>query len=160
MIDGLQLTSLSAIWFLSDTKLSQHVTATLKSLYRLLLQLGIDWKILLLYLVTQLSINRSQMALWLVSRRAERPEGNRIPEKISKKSYTEAGCLNLYRMHGSWCWIVTWQFGTYWLNSDAPTRHSCQITKWRMFKNNLIILQIKARAKTKINMWCVMHYRS
>lgn len=67
-IDGTQLRLLSAVCFLSDTTLSQCVTAALIRLHGLLLQLSIDWKILLLYLVTRLSINRSQVALWLASR--------------------------------------------------------------------------------------------
>lgn len=42
VIDGTQLTLLSVARFLSDMKLSQHVTAALKSFHWLLLQLGID----------------------------------------------------------------------------------------------------------------------
>lgn len=41
-IDGTQLTLLSAVCFLGDTKLSQRVTAALKLLHGLLLQLSID----------------------------------------------------------------------------------------------------------------------
>lgn len=41
-VDKSQLILLSPARFLSDTKLSQHVTAALKSLHWLLLQLGID----------------------------------------------------------------------------------------------------------------------
>lgn len=110
VIDGTQLILLSAAWFLSDIKLSQHATAALKSLHQLLLQLGIDWKILLLYLVTQLSINRSQTALWLAQGELKDWRATGYLRKWARS----LPCSG--RMHGSPYSQVTWEFS----NIDLP----------------------------------------